>query len=1011
MSETEFDSAAARMFLGYIYEGLPNYIWIGGPDPRDAGKKKARYPGECFGTSAAELDRAVAYAAGRHAEGTHSIYYRTTTMAEPPSGGGRGGGDESCVLPILFLDLDYGSDGHKRAEGQLPNPPDEAAARQVLADVIELHGLPEPTMLVHSGGGLYPIWVIDRDTDTLFEDIAAANRGLQDAAIKVSAARGWHYGDVGDLARVLRLLGAPNRKPDRIEPAQCRLVGGTSERIMLDRFPRRAKVETSAPAYSGSGEITGPFDALAVHASWADTLEPAGWSFVDEEHGGIDAGGSELWDRPGGGSAAYSARAYEHGLVVWSDAAGLPSGGERKLTKGRVFAHLYHDGDMSAAAQDLHRAAKGESCSEAAKRLPEKVHAAVREADNQAFTTLPDWRREVADTQVGRGSEGFEGVLTAVFGESREGSEGFEGLLLDVFKRGGPTPLPSGGAPLPLPDSCSVLRDTVIEVADALQVNQDMVLTMALPVLASAIKGQREVRILDGWCEPLSVCAVVCQGSGENKTGTLGKLRAPIDRWQGAAREVAAPAVRKLETEVKIARGVYDRLSKKAFSEKGTVTDKREAIDAGEALRLAEDALRTGQAPLWVADSDGSPEAFTKMLSEQRAYGIISDEPGLFSALGGQYGGKGKPPPIEWFLKATAGAPVMVSRIGRDGGAIERPVLSALSCIQTGRMVALGAVPEFRASGLLARQLFSMAADRAGSRSRPRPISADVERRWNDLVEGLLGLGKREGLSNNREIKINYYYFEVIPCQPEAVETLLAFRDELEPQLTPLTGRLSGIADWVNKAVGTSARLAGIFTLAANPAAVSVGAEAVRDAIALVRAYASHTLAAFDLADPEMSHFIAARDILTAVRAAGPGPISKRDLHQSLKDRARFKTVDTLDVPLRILTEHGAVVVLETKPDGGGRPSTLLVAYPHAKRDTSGKHPQNPQNPAMEDARTATPAKSDDLSSSDVVATVTPIHGQVACEGCSEPVGARYASRNNNRCRICVEANQKVSTP
>ena len=82
------------------------------------------------------------------------IYMRCTML--PPEGvtGGRGGTDHAHMMPFLWADLDYGAIGHKAPPNGLPLPPDEDAARQILAK------LPVPSVLIHSGGGVYPIWIV-----------------------------------------------------------------------------------------------------------------------------------------------------------------------------------------------------------------------------------------------------------------------------------------------------------------------------------------------------------------------------------------------------------------------------------------------------------------------------------------------------------------------------------------------------------------------------------------------------------------------------------------------------------------------------------------------------------------------------------------------------------------------------------------------------------------------------------------------------------------------------------
>jgi hypothetical protein len=152
------------------------------------------------------------------------IYFRATML--PPQGikEGRGSAGDAHALAFLWADLDYGTVGHKPPPGFVL-PPDEEAARKIIAD------LPTPTLIVHSGGGLYPIWRFKHPvliTDANRAEVKTRSQDWQNL-IKVSAERlGWHYGSgVGDLARVLRLPGSVNRKDGLERP--CRVIEHSGE--------------------------------------------------------------------------------------------------------------------------------------------------------------------------------------------------------------------------------------------------------------------------------------------------------------------------------------------------------------------------------------------------------------------------------------------------------------------------------------------------------------------------------------------------------------------------------------------------------------------------------------------------------------------------------------------------------------------------------------------------------------------------------------------------------------
>src|SRR5581483_5664403 len=199
---------------------------------------------------------------------------------------------------------------------------------------------------------------------------------------------GYTYGTgVGDLARVLRLPGSINRKTD--QPRACSVAVASGELHDPADFPSDHFAYRSTPQLHGEAEpppgpssaspgswgcLRGPFDVVDQYAQWADILAPAGWTFVKTE-----ASGAQLWLRPGGAMSEYSARCFAHNVVVHSEQAGLPTGAGQRLTKARVFAHLWHGGNETDAARDLIAASRHQPCTFAAASLPRTVLAAIQE--------------------------------------------------------------------------------------------------------------------------------------------------------------------------------------------------------------------------------------------------------------------------------------------------------------------------------------------------------------------------------------------------------------------------------------------------------------------------------------------------------------------------------------------------------------------------------------------------------------------------------------------------------
>jgi putative DNA primase/helicase len=211
MTEAQFDPLAAMQWLDVLFPAdTPGLIHISAT-------------GNWAGRAFTDRGRAVDYMQAM--DSREGVYLRATTLRDQPAGGGRGGAVDSLALPGLWADLDIAGPGHKTAE-QLP--PGEDEARQV----IEASGLPAPTLWVHSGGGLYPWWLLKQAVvidDDNRDNLARLSERWQNVIGRAAGSLGWHYGTgVGDLARVLRIPGTVNRKAGLARP--CRIIeDGTDE--------------------------------------------------------------------------------------------------------------------------------------------------------------------------------------------------------------------------------------------------------------------------------------------------------------------------------------------------------------------------------------------------------------------------------------------------------------------------------------------------------------------------------------------------------------------------------------------------------------------------------------------------------------------------------------------------------------------------------------------------------------------------------------------------------------
>lgn len=350
------DPDTIHTWLQTLHGASRGWLWVGSDLDRFRGRT---YPL----SNPRWADLAARYVQQLDRDGAAGIYTRTTTLRAAPRTG-RGGDDDSLSLPGLAADLDIAGPGHK---GSKPLPADVDAAMGIVHE----SGLPDPSVWVHSGGGLYAWWLLS-EPHHIGPDLGRIKRlGMrwQDPIAAAAGRLGYNFGRLGDLARILRIPGTVNRKPAMPAPAPCRILDDTGRRYSLenlrgcltdalDAMPAPEPVRAPArPVARRDGELA-PWDDYNERADWADILEPHGWTLA------FTRGNTRYWTRPGkdrrDGTSATTGRDLKHDRMwVFTDAA--PGFDANQLyRKFDVYLELEHGGDVKAAVRALRTAGYGD---------------------------------------------------------------------------------------------------------------------------------------------------------------------------------------------------------------------------------------------------------------------------------------------------------------------------------------------------------------------------------------------------------------------------------------------------------------------------------------------------------------------------------------------------------------------------------------------------------------------------------------------------------------------------
>lgn len=191
------------------------------------------------------------------------IYHRITTVINPPAPKKRGLAIDSHMIPGFWADIDIAGPGHKSKKGTLPA--DEAAARKI----VDHSSLPAPTLWVHSGGGLYPWWLLTEPaeiTPDSYASVAQLSEDLHAELERSAEDLGMSCEPMADLARVLRIPGTLNRKTS---PATlCQVIEDTGMTYTIEQI--RAAVPIGQPKATTTGKVTTGSDRQSVYAGLPD---------------------------------------------------------------------------------------------------------------------------------------------------------------------------------------------------------------------------------------------------------------------------------------------------------------------------------------------------------------------------------------------------------------------------------------------------------------------------------------------------------------------------------------------------------------------------------------------------------------------------------------------------------------------------------------------------------------------------------------------------------------------
>jgi hypothetical protein len=387
------------------------------------------------------------------------------------------------------------------------------------------------------------------------------------------------------------------------------------------------------------------------------------------------------------------------------------------------------------------------------------------------------------------------------------------------------------------------VREFVAAIAGSYQVDPAM---LSLSCISLAISRAVEVQLGPDWRQPAPIWTCPIAEPGERKTAVFAELTAPIMAYQkvhdGELQDVLArhaAETRSIQKRVETLRCQQAR--------KGDPAALTELLGLEEQLARREDL----QKPRLVV-MDATPESVIVALYRNgEKLGILSAESSSLENALGRYSDS---PNLDIYLQGHEGDHYIYTRRKGDDITLHRPALVMSLCIQPHAARGLLDHEAAIGRGLFGRFLFSKPMSLKGRRLLETAPVPDHLRQWwlNRLME-LLALPYPGqvcdvgGVVTRRESQPR-----LVTLEAGAAELFLAFRAEIERELSPEDGELAHTNGWAEKFAGATGRIALSLQMIQDPAASQITVDVMRAAIAwsefLIPAF-KHAVAAVGL-DP-----------------------------------------------------------------------------------------------------------------------------------------------------------------
>lgn len=463
------------------------------------------------------------------------------------------------------------------------------------------------------------------------------------------------------------------------------------------------------------------------------------------------------------------------------------------------------------------------------------------------------------------------------------------------------------------PTEClgTILKNYTIELAEELQVPEDMVGTAILGILGLCNQGKYKVEARKGWQETLNLFTLIIANPSEKKSPICKRLTSAIYEYEKQKNISLQPKIMSSKDNKQILEKKLTNLKRELIKNDNGNKDSKINIEntKKEIKNLQKQLIEFNEVnELKLIADDVTPEALSSIMAKNNEkMAIISAEGGIFATMNGRY--NNNVPNFDIFLKSYSNEPIKIDRQNGETKTMYNPLLTMVLFVQPIILEQVFSNNIFKGRGLCARFLYTYPKSKVGKRViNTRLVNEITENNYNQLINNLI--------LNNMENQI-------LRLSNEANFKFIEFNEWLETQLL---NDLYDMHDWSGKLLGIVLRLAGNLHVAENysPDNLEINEITMENAIKLSKYFLEHAKNVYSIIETN-AEFIKAKRIIRILKSKNvKGTIKRHDIYRLVRGSGINKVKDIFE-PCNLLIELGYFRQLDQIYNGSGRKPDILI--------------------------------------------------------------------------------------